>query len=99
MGHVAVLELRAIGEVLLVGLVLGAGLPVLFAAGIRAMAHGAGGDAETSHARGHPVGTALAVLCFALVVLAVAVGLTYVVASGFGRTLSFDGFVPRIVEE
>ena len=33
-------------RVLLVGLVLGAGLPTMFAFGIRALAWGAGGDAE-----------------------------------------------------
>ena len=33
-------------KVLLAGLVLGAGLPVLFALGIRSLAYGAGGDAE-----------------------------------------------------
>ena len=99
MADVIDLALRAVGQILLVGLVLGAGIPVLFSAGIRAMAYGAGGDAETSHAPGHPVGKVLAVLCFAVVVLAVAMGITFIVASGFGKTLSFEHVVPTIVDK
>jgi hypothetical protein len=89
----------ALWRILLVALVLGAGLPVLFAAGVRATAYGAGGDAETSHAPGHPIGKVLAVVCFAVVVLAVAVGITYIVASGFGKALSFEHVVPTIVDK
>ena len=99
MGDVVDLALRAVGQILLVGLVLGAGIPVLFSAGIRAMAYGAGGDAETSHAPGHPVGKVLAVVCFAVVVLVVVMGITFIVASGFGKTLSFEHVVPTIVDK
>ena len=99
MGDVVNLALRAVGQILLVGLVLGAGIPVLFSAGIRAMAYGAGGDAETSHAPGHPVGKVLAVVCFAVVVLVVVMGITFIVASGFGKTLSFEHVVPTIVDK
>lgn len=38
--------LEAIGKVLVVGLILGAGLPALFAVGLVAFAKGDGGDAE-----------------------------------------------------
>jgi hypothetical protein len=89
-------------KVLLAGLILGAGLPTLFALGIRAMAYGAGGDAEV-HASGavgpaaHPAGRALGYLCFAVVLLAVALGITFIVATGFGKTLSFDHIYPTLV--
>ena len=99
MGDVVSLALRAVGQILVVGLVLGAGIPVLFSAGIRAMAYGAGGDAETSRAPGHPVGRVLAVVCFAVVVLVVATGITFIVASGFGKTLSFEHVVPTVVDK
>ncbi|ABS01680.1 hypothetical protein [Kineococcus radiotolerans] len=89
----------ALWRILLLALLLGAGLPVLFSAGVRAMAHGAGGDAETSHAPGHPIGKVLAIVCFAVVVAAVAIGITYIVASGFGKTLGFEGVVPTIVDK
>ena len=89
----------ALWKILLVALVLGAGLPVLFSAGVRATAYGVGGDAETSHEPGHPIGKVLAVLCFAVVVVAVALGITYIVASGFGKALSFEHVYPTIVDE
>ncbi|PRY14153.1 hypothetical protein [Kineococcus rhizosphaerae] len=90
---------EALWKILLVALVLGAGLPVLFSAGVRAMAFGAGGDAETSHAPGNPAGKVLAVVCFAVVIAAVALGITFIVASGFGKALSFEHVYPTIVDK
>ncbi len=94
-------ELGMIGQVLLVALVLGAGLPVLFALGLRATAWGAGGDAE-EHPTGvsprpHPLSTALGLVCFALVVAGVLLGITFVVASGFGDELDFRAGFPWLV--
>jgi hypothetical protein len=85
-------------RVLLVGLVLGAGLPTMFAFGIRALAWGSGGDAEV-HADGvvlkpHPVGRVIAYTMFALVVVSVLLGLSYIVAHGLGWTLTFNGMLP-----
>ncbi|WP_263120816.1 hypothetical protein [Cellulomonas sp. RIT-PI-Y] len=59
-----VTELGMIGQVLLVSLVLGTGLPVL---------------------------------CFTLVVAGVGLGITFVVASGFGYELDFAHGVPTLV--
>ncbi|MFN8084730.1 MAG: hypothetical protein U0Q14_10930 [Dermatophilaceae bacterium] len=84
-------------RVLLVGLLLGAGLPAVFALGIRSAAYAVGGDAEVSRGRPHPLGRLLAVLCFALVLTGVAVGITYIVASGLGKTISFEHIYPVIV--
>ncbi|MEZ0163372.1 hypothetical protein AB2L27_01185 [Kineococcus sp. LSe6-4] len=89
----------ALWKILLAALVLGAGLPVLFSAGVRAMAFGAGGDAETDHAPGHPAGTVLAAVCFAVVVAAVALGITFIVAGGFGKALSFEHVYPTVVDQ
>ncbi|MFB9317377.1 hypothetical protein [Cryptosporangium minutisporangium] len=95
------LALEAAWKVLLIGLVLGAGLPTLFAFGIRAMAWGQGGEAEV-HAAGaaaagpHPVGRALGIACFALVVAAVLLGIAYVVGFGLGKELSFEHVYPTI---
>lgn len=99
MGEMLSTELQSIGRILLVALVLGAGLPVLFSVGIRAMAYGTGGDAEDSHAAPHPVGRVVGIVCFAVVVVCVASGITYVVASGFGKTLDFSHVVPTIVDK
>jgi hypothetical protein len=89
-------------RVLLAGLVLGAGLPILFALGIRSLAWGAGGDAEV-HESGvtgptpHPFGKALGYALFAVVILAILLGITFIVATGFGKTISFDHIYPTIV--
>jgi hypothetical protein len=86
-------------KVLLAGLILGAGLPTVFALGIRSMAFGAGGDAEVDHAAPHPVGRLVAYVLFAIVVLVALLGITYIVASGFGKTISFEHVYPAIVDK
>jgi hypothetical protein len=90
-------------RVLVAGLILGAGLPTLFALGIRAMAFGTGGDAEAP-ADGvavapHPVGRVIGYLCFLIVLAAVVLGITFIVASGFGKALSFEHIYPTLVDK
>ncbi|MEV4347551.1 hypothetical protein AB0J83_24115 [Actinoplanes sp. NPDC049596] len=86
-------------KVLAAGLVLGAGLPALFALGIRSLAWGAGGDAEVSHARPNPAGKVIGYLLFAIVIFGVLLGITFIVASGFGKTISFEHIFPTIVDK
>jgi hypothetical protein len=90
-------------RVLLVGLVLGAGLPALFAVGIRALAWGAGGDAEISDTgvtlKPHPLGRVIAYAMFAIVVLAVLLGVGYIVAHGLGWELTFNGVLPEFTKK
>jgi hypothetical protein len=85
-------------KVVLAGLVLGAGLPAVFALGVRFAAAGAGGStgATTQAGGGY---RALSVLCFAAVALAVALGITVVVASGFGKMVSFEHIYPVLVDK
>ena len=88
---------NALGQVVLVSILVGAGLPALFGLGIRAMAIGDGGSAEVSTARARPAMKLVAYLCFAVVVAVVAVGLAVIIASGFGYHLSFgNGFPPFV---
>lgn len=91
------LALQGGWKVLLAGLVLGAGLPAVFAVGIRSLAWGTGGSAEVSPGRPHPVGRALACVCFGVVLAGVAVGIAIVVASGFGKAVSFEHVYPSFV--
>ena len=91
-------------QVLVAGLVLGAGLPTLFALGIRSLAWGAGGDAEVhesgvSGPRANPAGMVLAWVLFAIVLALVVLGITFIVASGFGKALSFEHVLPTIVDK
>ncbi|RZU48646.1 hypothetical protein EV385_0364 [Krasilnikovia cinnamomea] len=91
-------------RVLLAGLLLGAGLPALFTLGVRSLAWGGGGDAEV-HETGvtgptpRPLGTALGWVCFGVVLLAVVLGIAFIVASGFGKTISFADVFPTIVDK
>lgn len=91
------LFVSSIWKVLAASLVIGAGLPALFAFGVRAMAFGAGGDAEVEDAPGHPIGRVVGLLCFAVVLLAVALGITVIVAAGFGKSVSFEHVIPTFV--
>ena len=68
-------------KVLVASLVLGAGLPVIFALGVRARAHAAGGGADGQQTEGHPIG--YAVVERPPVVL--------------GKAVSFDHIYPTIV--
>jgi hypothetical protein len=82
-------------KVLWVGLLLGAGLPLVFALGVRSLAVGTSG--EDAEARPGPVGAVLATLCFVLVLAGVAVGITVIVAAGFGKVVSFEHVYPTLV--
>ncbi|MDT5040053.1 MAG: hypothetical protein QOE51_1038 [Actinoplanes sp.] len=96
--------LQGAWKVLAASLILGAGLPTLFALGIRSLAWGAGGDAEV-HATGvtgpqaHPLGKVVGWLLFAIVLAGVVLGITFIVASGFGKALSFEHIYPTIIDK
>jgi hypothetical protein len=78
-------------RVLLAGLILGAGLPVLFALGIRSLAWADAGEVT------RPAGRVAGYGLFAVVVLGVLLGITFIVATGFGKALSFEHIYPTIV--
>jgi hypothetical protein len=99
-------------RVLAFGLLFGAGLPLVFALGIRSLAWGHSGDALTPNAGGtggagsagtggdgrpHPLGRVLAGACLLVVLAAVALGLTIITATGFGKAVSFEHVYPTIV--
>ncbi len=91
------LLLEGAWHVLLAGLVLGAGLPAIFAIGIRALSYGAtDGQAVADH-RPHPGARAIAYLSFGIVLAAIALGIGIIVASGFGMRfeLGWPLFVPE----
>lgn len=80
-------------RVLVVGLVLGAGLPAMFALAVRQLAAAHVPDSAGARwpAAAH---RAAAYAIFAVVVLAVLLGLGYIIAHGFGYTIAFDGLLP-----
>lgn len=94
------LVLSAAWDVLWVGLLLGAGLPALFAVGVRLLA----GPADTVTADGVVVAhqpptwqKALAWLCFAIVLYGVAIGILIIVGGGMGKMVEFHAGLPTLV--
>jgi hypothetical protein len=76
------INLDALWKIIVIGLLLGAGLPALFAVGLRALSSGtADGPAgqPTTTGGGNAVGRAAAVLCFAIVLAAIAWGIYSIV--------------------
>ncbi len=86
--------LDAAWRVLAASLLFGAGLPALFAIGIRTLAWGVGGNVAVGNVRPHRSGKIIAALCFALVLGAVALGIAFIVASGMGMELTFRYGIP-----
>jgi hypothetical protein len=91
------INLHALWQIVVLGLVCGAGLPALFAVGLvalnlggnRVQTAGAGGvgGTESDESRvygGNPVGLAAACLCFAIVLGAIGYGIYLIVASSHG---------------
>lgn len=82
--------LQGAWKVLVAGLILGAGLPLLFAFGIRSPAYGSGGEAEVHESgvtgpRPHRIGTVVGYVLFLIVPAGVVLGITFIVASGSAR--------------
>ena len=78
--------LDALWQVLLVGLVLGAGLPALFALGMRSLAAGrtVTADGQTFAGPATAAGKAGAVICFGICIAAVLFGIEVIV---YGKQL------------
>ncbi|MFT3875867.1 MAG: hypothetical protein QM708_05520 [Propioniciclava sp.] len=89
----------AVGEVLVISLLVGAGLPALFAFGMRAYAYGEGGAAVVDGGPHHLIGKVVGIACFVLVVAIILLGLAVIVSSGFGYHVSFDGVLPAFTKK
>jgi len=79
------IDLKSLGEIVVVGLLAGAGLPALFAVGVRALATPARGTVSSGSdnlAGRNPAGIALAAACFLVVLAAIGYGIYIIVASG-----------------
>jgi hypothetical protein len=77
------INLHALWKIVVLGLVAGAGLPALFAVGLRALSTGprtSVGDGEAVYG-GNVYGLIAATLCFAIVLAAIGLGI-YSIVSG-----------------
>lgn len=80
------LDVGALVKVLVFGTIAGAGLPALFALGVRSQAVGAG-TIDGQHLAGdrRPVLTAISYACFALVLVAIVTGVLFVARDFIGH--------------
>ena len=77
------INLDALWKIVGVGVLLGAGLPTLFAIGLRALSPAGSGDSGGSGNSGvNAVGKAIAVVCFAIVLAGIAWGVYKIVHPG-----------------
>lgn len=85
------------------GVILGAGLPALIALGVRSMilANNPQGAAEVGVTTAIPaaLNRAIGLACFVVVVAAVALGITVIVAAGLGKQVSFEHGLPALVSK
>ena len=84
---------------LVAGLVLGAGIPALFAVGVRLTASGRAAAMPDGIAGPEARCTVTGAACFLVAALAVALGIPVVVAAGFGKTVSFEHVFPTLVDK
>ena len=91
------LSLQGAWDLLRYGLVVGAGLPILFALGVRFMA---GPAVEEGAVAAGPSagGRALSWIFFALCLLGVIVGIEIIVGAGMGKIVDFFPF-PHLVDK
>lgn len=99
-GNTITLVVQDAFEILLIGLLLGAGLPTLFAVGVRGLAIGNGHEsADGTVHRPNPVGNVVAGSAFLIVVAATLVGLMIIVAPGFGKAVDFSSIIPTLKDK
>ncbi len=96
------LLLEGAGEVLVAGLVFGAGLPVVYALALRVLTIGAtsyaGPDGDI-HSTPRMSSRLFSGLLIAVVVAGVLLGLMIIVATGFGKEVTFDTIYPTITDK
>ncbi|KQU61163.1 hypothetical protein ASG84_01075 [Rhodococcus sp. Leaf278] len=87
--------LDSLWQVVLVGLLLGAGLPAIFAFGLKALSVGDVADDAapgTTRVARPAVATAAAVLCFAVVVVAIVAGILFIMKNFLDSTFGISVF-------
>jgi hypothetical protein len=90
------LFVQAAWKVAVVGLLFGAGLPAVFAIGVRLSA-AATTDGEHATRAARAGYRTLGALCYAVAALAVGLGITVIATAGFGMTVSFQHVYPTLV--
>ncbi|AQA23730.1 putative membrane protein [Rhodococcus sp. MTM3W5.2] len=79
-------------QVVAVGLLLGAGLPAIFALGLRALDSGSTTDPATATTTRKPAAVIAAGACFAVVVVAIITGILFVMQGFLSHTFGIEIF-------
>ncbi|HVX54876.1 hypothetical protein [Nocardioides sp.] len=102
LGHDVRFTLEAIWKVLLVSVILGAGLPAIFALGIRSLAWGTPAEGSARHdgtaamGASSAAGRVVAGMLFLVVLYCVAAAIVFIIATGKGDDISFAHVIPTI---
>jgi hypothetical protein len=94
------LFIDAAWKVAVYGLIFGAGLPALFAVGVRSTvlanhAHeGSASSIGVTSSAPPTVNRVVGIVCFVVVVAAVAIGIALIIAAGLGKEVSFQNIYP-----
>jgi hypothetical protein len=89
-------------KVFVAGLVFGAGLPFVYALALRVLTIGSTSYADETgeiHSTPRISSRLFAGLLIAVVIAGIAVGMMIIVATGFGKEVSFEHIYPTIVEK
>jgi hypothetical protein len=89
---------EAILKVLVIGLILGAGLPAVFGVGLVAFSHGAGGvEADGTTAAPNPALKAVGLLIFAAVAAVIVIAILYITKTTIIHHFGFNPvpFLPK----
>ncbi len=97
--HNVELALDASWQILLWSLLLGAGLPAVFALGVRSLASVGETSGQPEDRPSHLLAQAVTTVCFMVVLVTVALAITFIIASGFGKALDFDHVVPTLSDK
>lgn len=90
------LTLTGAWKVLAAGLVLGAGLPIIYGLGLRALGMGTTTTADGQTTASTAAGKLVFAICLAVVFIGIALGLMFIIATGLGKQLVFEGILPTI---
>lgn len=93
------LALQGAWKVLAAGLILGAGLPILYAFGVRGLAMAQGVGAIVGDVKAKPIGKVIWYAALLVILLAVAYGISFIVATGLGKQVTFDHVIPWFVDK
>lgn len=94
------LVFQGASKVFVAGLVFGAGLPFVYAVALRVLTIGSTSYADATgevHSTPRMSSRLFAALLIAVVVVGVLIGLMIIVATGFGKEVSFENIYPTIV--